>query len=325
MTHRRSLLLGALGLGASGAVRAQPAWPSARPISLIVPFTAGGGTDGIARLLAQKLGESLGQSVVVDNVGGGGGTIGTQKAAQAAPDGYTLLVAVDSPAAIAQFVNPQAVKYDTQRDFAPVGMLATLPMVIMGRPGLNAATFQEVIALAKASPAKLTYATSGIGTVLHLAMERFQQQAGIQLVHVPYRGGAQAVTDLLGNQVDLAILPTGSAVPLVSSRKVKGYVVTDARRLQTLPDVPSITELPGFKDLAMTAWIGLFAPAKTPDAVVQRLNAEVNKVLQMADVRAKFAEQAILPGGGSASEFGAFVKSEQGRYERIVRSANIRE
>jgi tripartite-type tricarboxylate transporter receptor subunit TctC len=322
---RRSLVLGALGLVAAASAHAQPAWPSAKPVTLIVPFTAGGGTDGIARLFAQKLSQQIGQSVVVDNVGGGGGTIGTQKAAQAAPDGYTILMAVDSPAAIAQYVNPQAVKYDTQRDFAPVGMLSTLPLVIMGRPGLPASSFQDVIALAKASPGKLTYATSGIGTVLHLAMERYQQQAGFSLVHVPYRGGAQAITDLIGNQVDLAILPTGSAVPLVSSKKVKGLAVTDAHRLAALPEVPSITELPGFKDLAMTAWIGIFAPAGTPAPVIERLNAEMNKVLQMPDVRAKFDEQAIIAGGGSAADFGAFVKSEQSRYERIVRTANIHE
>lgn len=322
----RTFVLGALALATAAACQAQPAWPAAKPITLIVPFTAGGGTDGIGRIFAQKLSEQIGQSVVVENVGGAGGVIGTQKAAKAAPDGYTILMAVDSPAAIAQFVNPQAVKYNTQRDFAPVGMLATQPMVIMGRPGLPADSFAEVIDMAKASPGKVTYATSGIGTVLHLAMARIEQQAGVSLLHVPYRGGAQAITDLLGNQVDLAILPTSSAVPLVATKKVKGLVTTDAQRLATLPEMPALSELPAFKDFTMTAWIGIFAPAGTPAALIERLNQESNKVLQDPEVRSKFAQQSIIPGNGmSATQFGSFVKSEQARYERIVRTANIRE
>ncbi|MBH1964016.1 MAG: tripartite tricarboxylate transporter substrate binding protein [Comamonadaceae bacterium] len=321
---RRTILAAAV-VACAGTAHAQPAWPTAKPITLIVPFTAGGATDGIARLFAQKLGEQIGQSVVVDNVGGGGGAIGTQKAAKANPDGYTILMAVDSPAAIAQFVNPDAVKYDTQRDFAPVGMLAIQPLVILGRPGLAANSFKDVIAQAKAEPGKLTYATSGIGTILHLAMERYQQQAGIKLLHVPYRGGAQAITDLIGNQVDMAILPSGSAIPQITSKKAKGLVVTDGRRLAALPDVPSITELPGFKDLSINSWIGVFAPAKTAPAVVEKLNQEMNKVMQLPEVRAKFAELAIVPGSGTAAQFGAFVKNEQARYERIVRDANIRE
>ncbi|MGB3069045.1 MAG: tripartite tricarboxylate transporter substrate binding protein [Ottowia sp.] len=323
-TFRRAFLAAALGLAATGS-HAQPAWPMAKPITLIVPFTAGGGVDGIARLFAQKLGEQIGQSVVIDNVGGGGGIIGTQKAANAAPDGYTILMAVDSPAAIAQYVNPQAVKYSTQRDFAPVGMLAIQPLVIVGRPGLNASSLKEVIAQAKANPGKISYATSGIGTVLHLAMERYQQQAGIKLLHVPYRGGAQAIADLIGNQVDLAILTSGSAIPQITSKKVKPLAMSDAHRLAGIPEVPSITELPGFKNLAMNSWIGIFAPAKAPAAVIEKLNQEMNKVLQQPDLRAKFAELAIVPGNGTAAQFGSFVKNEQARYEKIVRDADIHE
>jgi len=309
---------------AATLAHAQADWPSAKPITLVVPFSAGGSTDGIARLFAQKLGEQLGQSVVIQNVGGSGGVIGTQRAAQADPDGYTLLMAVDSPVAIAPYVNPQAVRYDAQRDFAPVGLLSMQPLVIMGRPGLGASSFQEVIALAKASPGALTYATSGVGTVLHLAMEIFQQQTDISLLHVPYRGGAPAITDLLGDQVDLAILASGVSVPLVVSQRVKGLAVTEERRLPTLPDVASITELPGLQDSAMSAWIGISVPAGTPQPVIERLNTEMNKVLQMPDVRATFAEQSIIPGGGSAADFGALIQREQDRYAQIVRTANIR-
>jgi len=324
-TLRRFFAWGTLGLIAATLAHAQAEWPSAKPITLVVPFSAGGSTDGIARLFAQKLGEQLGQSIVIQNVGGGGGVIGTQRAAQAEPDGYTILMAVDSPVAIAPYINPQAVRYDIQRDFAPVGLLNTQPLVIMGRPGLEAASFQDVIALAKDSPDTITYATSGVGTVLHLAMERFQQQAGISLVHVPYRGGAPAITDLVGDQVDLAILAAGASVPLVGSKRVKGLAVTDEYRLSTLPDVPSMTELEGFENLAMSAWTGIFAPAGTPTQVIERLNTEMNKVLDMPDVRATFAGQSVIPGGGSAADFGALVKREQQRYAQIVRTANIRE
>lgn len=324
-TLRRAFLVSALALGCAATAQAQSVWPHARPIRLIVPFTAGGSTDGIARLVAQKLGERLGQSVIVDNVGGGGGTIGTYRAAQAEPDGYTLLLGVDSPAAIAQYVNPQSVKYDTARDLVAIGLIATQPMIVMGRPGLPADSFAKVLEMARAQPDTLTYATSGIGTVLHLAMEIIQQQAQVRLRHVPYRGGAQATTDLLGNQVDLAILASGSAVPLVTAGKVKGLAVTTAQRLPTLPDVPAIGELPALKGMAMTAWIGLFAPARTPANIVARLNQDLNQVLQQPEVKAKFAEQSVVPGTGNAAQFGDFVKKEQARYQRIVKDANIKE
>jgi len=320
----RSLAFGVLGLIAAPLVQAQTDWPHAKPISFIVPFSAGGSTDGIARLVAQKLGERLEQSIVIQNVGGSGGVIGTQKAAQSEPDGYTLLMAVDSPVTIAPYVNPQAVRYDPQRDFTPVGLLSTQPLVIMGRPGLAASSLQEIIAAAKAAPGEISYATSGVGTVLHLAMELFQQQAGIELLHVPYRGGAQAVSDLLGDQVDLAILASGTSVPLVASGKVKGLAVTNSARLPALPEVPSITELPGFADFTMNAWTGIFAPAGTPGAIIERLNTEMQAVLQLPEVRSTFAEQSTIPGHGSAADFAAFVTHEQERYAQIVQKAGIR-
>lgn len=321
---RRRTVLGCLPAAVLPLAHAQPAWPS-RPITLIVPFTPGGGTDAVGRLVAQKLGESLGQSVVVENVGGGGGTIGTQKAVNAARDGYTLLLGVDSPVAISQFVNPQAVRYDAPRDLAPIGLISTQPLVLMGRPDLPVNSFTELLTYARSNPGKLSYATSGVGTVLHLNMERIKDIAKMHIVHVPYRGGAQAVTDLIGGQVDLAFLPTGSAVPIVSTRKVKGLLVTSRERVASLAGVPAISEFPAFSKLELLAWIGLFAPAGTPAPIVQRLNQELNSVLQQPDVRARFAEQAVTPGGGTPEQFGAFVRSEQARYQQIVKSANIRE
>ncbi|VTU45894.1 Argininosuccinate lyase (plasmid) [Variovorax sp. SRS16] len=323
--HVRSLLLACAAVAALPAAQAQTPWPSARPITLIVPFTAGGGTDAIARMVGQKLGARLGQAVVIENVGGGGGTIGTAKAVAAASDGYTILLGVDSPLLIAKLLNPRAVRYDAFRDLTPIGLVSTSPMVLMARPGLAANTLPEVIALAKAKPGKLTYATSGIGTILHLGMERLKQQSGIDVTHVPYRGGAQALTDLMGDQVDLALLTTGSALAPVTGRKVKGVVLTDDKRLSTLPDVPALSEFKEFKGMKLLTWIGLYAPERTPGEIVSRLNKELDAVLQAPDVRSRLSEQGALPGGGTPEEFGAFVRSEQPRYEDIVKSADIHE
>jgi tripartite-type tricarboxylate transporter receptor subunit TctC len=317
--------LAALSLVAPGAVHAQAAWPTAKPITIIVPFSAGGSVDAAARLVAQKLSERLKQSVVVENVAGAGGTIGIAKAVNAAPDGYTVVMGADSPIAIARLINPAAVKYDSLKDLAPVGMVNTAPMVLVARPGLPANTLAEVLKLAREQPGKLSYATSGIGTVLHLAMELIKDQAKVFITHVPYRGGAQIVADVAGNQVDLGLLVSVTATPQIQAKKMKGIAVTDDKRLATLPDVPVVAETPGFKGFDMVAWTGLFAPAHTPPAVVERLNRELNEVLKSEEVRTKMQEQGAVGGSGSAAEFARFVQREQELYARIVKSANIKE
>lgn len=324
MMLRRTVLSFAVLAGA-GAARAQPAWPAARPITIIVPFSAGGSVDVSARLVAQRLSERLKQSVVIENVAGAGGTIGVARAANAAPDGYTLVMGADSPVAIARLINPAAVRYDTLTDLAPVGLVNTAPMVLVARPGLPANTLAEVIRLAKAQPGKLSYATSGIGTVLHLAMELIKDQGQVFITHVPYRGGAQIVTDVVGNQVDLAILVSVTATPNVLAKKMKAIAVTDDKRLPTLPDVPTVAETPGFKGFDVVAWTGLFAPARTPAAIVERLNHELNEVLRSEEMRAKMQEQGAVGGSGSPAEFARFVQREQERYAGIVKKANIRE
>ena len=321
----RALAFLAGAVGAWATAHAQPAWPSAKPITIIVPFSAGGSVDAAARLVGQKLGERLKQTVVIENIAGGGGTIGVAKAVQAAPDGYTLVMGADSPIAIARFVNPPSVKYDTLKDLAPIGLVTTAPIVLVARPGLAVNSLADVLALARAQPGKLSYGTSGIGTVLHLAMELLKEQAKVDLVHVPYRGGAQIVSDVVGNQLDLAMLVSASAVPQVSSKKIKGIAVTDGKRLAALPDVPTVAESPGFKGFEMVAWTGLFAPARTPPAIVEQLNRELNEALKSDEVHAKFAEQAVVPGSGSAASFAGFVEREQSRYARIVQTANIHE
>ncbi|MGH8831483.1 MAG: Bug family tripartite tricarboxylate transporter substrate binding protein, partial [Polaromonas sp.] len=294
MFKRIALSLAAVAIGA--AAQAQPAWPAAKPITIIVPFSAGGSVDVTARLVGQKLAERLKQSVVIENVAGAGGTIGVAKAVHAAPDGYTLVMGADSPMAIARLVNPAAVKYDTLKDLAPVGLVNTAPMVLVARPGLPANSLAEVLKLAREQPGKLSYATSGIGTVLHLAMEMVKDQGKVFITHVPYRGGAQIVTDVVGNQVDLAMLVSVTATPHILAKKMKGIAVTDDRRLPTLPDVPVVAETPGFKGFDVVAWTGLFAPAQTPPAIVERLNRELNEVLNSDEVRAKMQEQGAIGG-----------------------------
>ena len=317
-----SLLLAAL----PGTVFAQAAaWPAAKPITLIVPYSAGGSVDFNARLVATKLGERLKQSVVIENVTGAGGAIGVAKAANAAPDGYTLVAGPDSAIAIGKLINPAAFKFDPLKDLAPVGMLNTAPMVLVARPGLPAASYADFVKLAKAAPGKYNYATSGVGTVLQLAMELLKEKSGIFVTHVPYRGGAQIATDVIGNQVDLAMLVSTSAIPHVNGNRLKALGVTGSKRLEALPNVPTFDEMPGLKGYSMLSWTGIFAPANTPPAIVTRLNQELNAVLKDPEVRTKLTEQGALPGSGSAEELARFVQAEYARNRKIVQAANIKE
>ncbi|MDQ0040067.1 Bug family tripartite tricarboxylate transporter substrate binding protein [Variovorax boronicumulans] len=323
-TPRRLLLAAALCVALPTAALAQ-AWPTAKPITLIVPYTAGGSVDVNARLVAQRLGERLKQSVVIDNVSGAGGAIGVAKAVNATPDGYTLVVGPDSAIAIGKLVNPTAFRFDPLKDLAPVGLLNTAPMVLVARPGLEAQTFADFVKLAKAKPGQYNYATSGVGTVLQLAMELLKERSGIFVTHVPYRGGAQIATDVIGNQVDLAMLVSTSAIPHVNGKRLKALGITSNKRLAALPGVPTFDEMPGLKGFDMVSWTGIFAPAKTPPAVVAQINQELNAVLQEEGVRSKLMEQGALPGSGTPESFGKFVQAEYARNQKIVQTANIKE
>jgi tripartite-type tricarboxylate transporter receptor subunit TctC len=316
-----------LGLTTTWAplAQAQAAWPTAKPISIIVPFTAGGSVDTTARLLADELGKRLKQSVVVDNVTGAGGTVGVAKGANAAPDGYTLVMGADSPIAIAPYANPKAVRYDVARDLVPVGLVNTAPLLLVAKPDLPVKNLAELVALAKKEPGKLNYATSGIGTVLHLGMEMIKQQGHFFATHVPYRGGAQIATDVIGGQVDLAMLVSVSAAPHVNAGKLKPIAVTGAQRLSILPNVPTVAETPGFKGYDVVSWSGLFAPAGTPQPVIDQLNQTLNAVLSSPEVRRKMQDQGAVAGSGSAQDFGAFVQREQKRYAQAVQTAGIKE
>ncbi|HYL23958.1 MAG TPA: tripartite tricarboxylate transporter substrate binding protein [Burkholderiales bacterium] len=300
-------------------------WPAAKPITLIVPFPPGGNVDFSARLFATRLAERLKQSVIVENVAGAGGIVGVSKAVAAPPDGYTLLLGVDSPISIARFVTPSAVRYDSLRDLAPIGMLNAAPMIILARPTLDAASFADLVKLARAQPGKLSYATSGVGTVLHLAMERVKALAGIDIVHVPYKGGAQIVSDLIGSQVDLAMLVTVATLPQVKAGKVKALGITIPQRLAMAPEIPALAESPELTGFDMVAWTGLFAPARTPAPIIERLGRELNDALASPEVGGKYEEQGAVLRRYTPAEFAQFLRKEQADYEAIVRAAGIKE
>jgi len=304
---------------------AHAAWPDDKAITLIVPYTAGGSVDVNARLIAGKLADSLGQSIVVENVAGAGGAIGVGRAAAAAPDGYTLVVGPDSVIAIGKLVNPQAFRFDPLTDLAPVARIDSAPMVLVASPALPVASWEDFVKLAKANPQAYSYATSGVGTTLHLAMEQIKQRAGISVAHVPYRGGAQIVTDVSGNHIDLAMLISTTAMPHVQAGRVKALGMTDSQRLAVLPDVPAFGEMPSLTGFSLLSWTGVFAPAGTPQAIIERLNSALNAVLTDPEVRSSMLERGVLPGSGSAQAFGQFIAREFARNQTLLETVNIQE
>lgn len=324
MSHRRTLLLGALAAAAAGSPAHAQDWPS-RPITLIVPFAAGGNVDAVARLVAPDLGRRLGQQVVVENAPGAGGVIGTERAARAAPDGHALLLSVESSIVIAGLVSPRNVRYDAPRDFAPVALIAASPLVLVGRPDLPADTAEELLRLAaaRARSAPLTYATSGIGTSLHLTGELIAQRAGVAMEHVPYRVGAQIATDLMAGRVDLAVLTITSVADLVREGRIKGFGVSEAERAPALPQVPSLSETPALRDVRVTVWHGLFAPARTAAPILARLEREMRAVLEDAALRERLAGLGTRPGTLTGAAFAEFLRGEVERFGAVVRASNI--
>lgn len=315
----------ALGTMATIAAAQTPvAWPTAKPISVVVPFPAGGAVDFAARLVANKLAERLGQAVVIDNVAGAAGVVGTTKAVRAAADGYTLLVAPDSAIVIAPLVTPDTVKYDALKDLIAVGLINVTPLMLVARPGLPVGNFAELVRYARANPGKLNYASPGVGNLLHVAMESLRQQARIDIVHVPYKAAPQIVSDLIGNQIDLALLVPSTGLVHIKAGKIKALGVTVEERLAASPDVPSLSETPDLKGFHVTSSIGLFAPAKTPAAIVERLNKELNDILASPEVRKTFEDQAATVGKSSSAEFADFLRKEMVRNAVVVKAANIK-
>ena len=290
-----------------------------RPIRLLVGFAPGGGTDTTARAIAQKLGQALGQQVIIDNRPGAAGNIATQIVANANPDGYTLLMGTIAALAI----NPTLfgnLPFDPVGDFAPITQAVNSTNVLVVHPSVKANNVKELIELAKASPGKVLYGSSGVGGAGHLAGELFCTLAGVKMTHVPYKGGGPVMIDLIAGQVQSVFATAATAIPHIKTGKIRPLGVTTAKRAGMLPDIPTIAEQ-GLKGFDANNWYGLLAPAKTPRPIVTKLNAEVVKVLQMPDIKQYLFSQGLDPAPTSPEEFGAYIKSEMAKWAKVVRAA----
>lgn len=319
---RRSLLAAAAALPCAAALAQSnpPAFPS-RPITIVVPFPPGGATDLMARSIGQRLTRAWGQPVTIDNKPGAGGMLAAAQVAKAAADGHTLLFGATAQLA----VNPSLyanVPYDAARDFAPIALVGSVPNILVSHPSLPFTKLADLIQAAKAQPGKLSYASPGSGSTAHLSMELFKGEAGVDIVHVPYKGAAGGVNDVLGNQIPLMIVSMPSVVSHVKAGKLVGLGVTDLRRSPALPNVPTFAELlPGFE---ATGWYGLVAPAKTPPAIVNMLNAEVIAALQDAEVRRAFETQGLRVLGGTPDQFGSHIHAESRKWAAVIAKARIK-
>jgi tripartite-type tricarboxylate transporter receptor subunit TctC len=297
------------------------AWPN-RPVRLLVPFAAGAGINDImARLVGQHLGAGLGQPVVIENRAGAGGIAGTDAAAKAAPDGYTFLMTNVSLVTSA-YLYPK-LPYDPQKDFVPVTLVATSPLMLVVHPSIAAKSVQELVALAKANPGRLNFGSGGVGSTPHLSVELFKSAAGIDAVHVPYKGGAPALNDLVAGQISFMIENVPGTMPFVKGGKLRALAITSAQRSPLEPALPTMAEsgVPGYE---VVGWQGLFAVAGTPPETVARLQAEVAKVLRLPEVRERLAALGAEPVGSTPEEFGAFIRAERTRWGRIIREKGIR-
>jgi tripartite-type tricarboxylate transporter receptor subunit TctC len=316
-TFLAAAVAGALSL-APLAVQAQAAFPT-RAITIVVPFSAGGTTDILARVVGQYMSKDLGQPVIVDNRAGAGGNIGAQNVARSAPDGYTLLMGTVGTHAINQSLYKK-MPFDPIKDFAPLTRVALVPNLLVANPAQPYKNVKEMIAYAKANPGKLTFGSSGNGSSIHLSGELFQHMAGVEMQHVPYRGSAPAVTDLLGGQIGVMFDNMPSAIGHVKSGRLRPLAVTTPKRSPALPDVPTIAEagVPGY---SATSWFGLLAPANTPAPVVAKLNASILKALADPEVKKKMAEQGAEPFGEKPEQFAEFIRSETAKWAKTVKQS----
>ena len=301
---------------------AQPAAYPSKPIRLIIPFPPGGATDIIGRTLAQKLSVQLGQTVIVDNKPGAGGTLGSNEAAKAVPDGYTLLLATTSTHSIAPSLYKN-IPYSVEKDFAPIAEVATATNVLIVTPNLPVASVAELVLLAKSKPDALNFASSGNGTIVHLQSELFKLDAGVKLTHVPYKGTALAIPDLIGGQTHLMFDSLVSALPHVKGGKVKALAVTSTKRTPLLPNVPTVIEsgLPGYE---VNTYFGLFAPPGTPREIVQRLQREAANAVQSAEVKERFASQGAEPVGGTPEALSVLIRAETAKWKRVIEAGQIK-
>jgi tripartite-type tricarboxylate transporter receptor subunit TctC len=315
----------AVAVAATAALFA-PCLPAAesypnRPVRLIVPYPPGGATDMVARALGIKMGAALGQQFVVDNRGGGGQLIGTDLAAKAAANGYTFLLV-----SVTHSINPSLrdkMPYDTIKDFAPIVLIAQSANILVTHPSVPARSVKQLIALLKAQPGKLNYASSGTGSGGHLAAELFKSMARVNMVHVPYKGGGPAYIDLVAGHVDLMFTSPAPTLPHVKAGRLRALATTGAGRSLAMPNLPTIAES-GFPGYEATLWYGFVAPAGTPEAIIRILNREAVKALADAAIRESFVARGIEPAGGSPEQFAAHIRSEMRKWEKVIRNASIR-
>jgi tripartite-type tricarboxylate transporter receptor subunit TctC len=321
----RTAVLTAAALAAPFATQAQgssngPDYPN-KPIKLIVPYPPGGGTDVIARIVQERFQAQLGQPVVIDNRGGAAGSIGTELAAKSAADGYTVLFTLSS-----HTINPAIytkLPFDTQRDFEPVAMVASLPQILVANTSFPANTVAELVAMAKAKPGSLSFATVGNGSPGHLAGELFKLRTGTEMTHVPYRGGGPAVTDVMGGQVPLLWVSIPAAAQFVKAGKLKALAVSTTKRSAAFPDVPTMQEA-GIADFEVDSWYAMFVPTKTPKSAIEKLNRMVNAVVREPEIRDKLLAQGSEGVGGTPEQLGKVVSTELVRWNKLAKEANIR-
>lgn len=319
---RRAIVAAACALAGAIALPAvaqgQASWPS-HPVRLVVPFPASGATDLVARVVAQRMSQDLGQQLVIDNRPGAGGTIGTGEAAKASPDGYTLLFTTSSTHAISPHLMTR-LAYKADKDFTPIAEIGGAASILLVTPSLPVRNVQELIAYAKAHPGKVNFGSSGNGSSIHLSGELFKSLAKVDMVHVPYKGSAPAVTDLLGNQIAIMFDNLPSAIQYVRAGRLRPIALTTAKRSPELPDVPTIAEagLPGYE---ATSWFGLLAPAKTPADIVNRIDAALVKVLANPEVKKKLSEQGAEPYAETPEQFAAFIKAETAKWASVVKES----
>jgi tripartite-type tricarboxylate transporter receptor subunit TctC len=310
-----------VGIAALGAplAQAEAAYPN-KPITLVVPFPPGGPTDLVARVIAQKMSEQMGQAIIVENRGGANGNIGSAWVAKAAPNGYTVLYNTSSIALSPSLYSN--LSYDVQRDLAPVALTATVPLGLVVSPSVPATNVKEFIAYLKTQHGKLSYGSAGNGNITHLGAFQFLQTNGVTAVHVPYKGSAPADIDLAGGQVQFMTDTVNSISSFVRDKRLRLLAVTSAKRVPLFPDVPTLAEsgMPGFE---VSAWQGLMVPANTPASIIQRLNSELMKTLGNADVLQKLAVQGAIPLGSTPSAYGAYIKSELARWSKIVKQTGV--
>ena len=314
------MLLPLAMIGSTGAGGAQATFPD-KPIRIIVPFTPGTGIDILARTLGEKMGEDWKIAVIVENKPGASGNIGTEAAAKAQPDGYALLMTASTIVLNRSLF--KSIPYDPVKDFAPVAPLAIGRLALVTHPSVAAKSVNEFVALAKREPGKLNYGSPGNGTPHHLAMELFKSRTGIDVVHVPYKGTAGAVSDLIGGQIQVMFLPVHVALPFVTAGKLNMLAAGGTERASATPNVPSLAEAAGVRDIDTDIWYALYAPAGTPKAIIDKLNGEMNALLHAPDMAETLARQGLQPTGGTPDELARLTRTDLARWSAVVREAKI--